>query len=229
MSQRSHRLYCGLGARARLALTGLPKSHIIPALKKFVVRGRLTSAGPSPVPLGGRTVQIRQLQGPHFDKGVDYPSTKTVRTDSSGNWHATVRMFDSEYLQAWFPGGSTYVPVSSWTGPRVRTTVRLPLSVRHPVAGSTSGHATPLLISGHERARLAGGWAFYNEPVSVLLTRADDRRTIRGHTRSHDGKWSLRLPVPRGHWTLTVTTAPKPGKHANDFAPHHIRLKFRRR
>jgi hypothetical protein len=62
MSQRSHRLYCGLGARARLTLTGLPKSHIIPALKKFVVRGRLTSAGPSPVPLGGRNLVLATVR-----------------------------------------------------------------------------------------------------------------------------------------------------------------------
>jgi large repetitive protein len=228
-SPSSHRLYCGLGTPTRLTLTGLPKSHIVPVLKKVVIRGRLTSAGPSPVPLGGRTVQIRQFRTPHFDAGVDYPPTKTVRTDSSGNWHATVRLLDSEYLQAWFPGDSTHVPVSSWTGRRVRTTVRLPLSVRKPAAGSTSGHATPLVISGHERARLAGGWALFDEPVSVLLTRAGHRRAIRAHTRPHDGNWSLRLPVRRGHWTLTVTAAPKPGKHANDFAARQIRVKFRRR
>jgi hypothetical protein len=224
----SRQLYCGLGAPDTLTLTGLPKSGVVPALGKVVIGGRLTSAGSSPAPLAGRIVKIREFRRPHFDPGIDYPAAKTVRTDSSGNWHATVRLFDSEYLQAWFPGNATYVPVSSWSGPPAQTVIRLPLSVSRPVAGSSSGHATPLVISGHERTRLAGGWAVFNDPVAVLLTRAGHRRTIRAHARSRVGNWSLRLPVPRGRWTLTVTAAPKPGKHSGDAAPRHVRLKFRR-
>jgi hypothetical protein len=229
LGRESPVVYCGLGAPAALTLVGLPKSHIVPAVEKFAISGRLTSAGPSPKPLAGQIVKIRAFKGPHFDPGTDYVPLQTVRTDAAGVWHATVRLFHSEYLQAWFPGDTTFVPVSSWNGAPSRTTIRLPLSVDRPIARSISGHATPLLISGHERIRFDHGWASFNQPVSVVLRRAGDHRTIRAATRSSDGDWSLRLPVPRGHWTLTVTTAPKPDGHAPDFAPHQIRLKFRRR